>query len=209
MSDDLECGYPDLIFDANEDLPITFPSLTDIMNGLKTREMEIVHVPLEFELDVAITFANLAYLLAKRKKFSAAAVCLAEAASLQKHVFGHDHSIRLSTMESLAFVNIKMHRYDRALRVFEDMLRLEENKIATSNLYHLTIAKLLGNMSYVYLKMRKLSAALACLRGVIANQEASLPPGDESIEQTRNFMADIEAQLRNEQDGGGSQDAAE
>ena len=82
MSNDLDCGYPDLEFDAKHGLPESFPSLTVIMNGLKTREIEIVNIPPQFEQDVAVTFGNLAFLLAKRKKFSAAAVCLVEAASV-------------------------------------------------------------------------------------------------------------------------------
>ena len=81
------------------------------------------------------------------------------------------------------------------------MLRLEEKRFVTDDLYHLTIAKLLGNMSYVYLKMHKLRAALACLKEVLANQEASLPAEDKSIEQTRNFMADINMYLRKESKG--------
>ena len=93
-----------------------------------------------------------------------------------------------------------MHRYERALRIYEKMLEIEERRGTSSTVHNLTIAKLLGKMSFSYLKMHKNRAALACLKGVLANQEAVLPPDDPSITQTRNFMSDIKARLRRERE---------
>lgn len=201
LSKDLECGCPPLSLDDSlEGYNPPFPSLTDLMNGLKLKSIRISNLSIEHRFDAAITFSNLGSLLVKRGKFSAASVCLNTAEPILSKIVGEHHPVCYSTMEGQAFLNIKMHRYERALRIYEKMLEIEERRGTSSTVHHLTIAKLLGKMSFAYLKMHKNRAALACLKGVLANQEAVLPPDDPSITQTRNFMSDIKARLRKERE---------
>lgn len=201
LSKDLECGCPPLSLDDSlEGYNPPFPSLTDLMNGLKLKSIRVSNLPIEHRFDAAITFSNLASLLVKRGKFSAASVCLNMAEPILNKIVGEHHPVCYSTMEGQAFLNIKMHRYERALRIYEKMLEIEERRGTSSTVHHLTIAKLLGKMSFAYLKMHKNRAALACLKGVLANQEAVLTPDDPSITQTRNFMSDIKARLRRERE---------
>lgn len=201
LSKDLECGCPPLSLDDSlEGYNPPFPSLTDLMNGLKLKSIRVSNLPIEHRFDAAITFSNLASLLVKRGKFSAASVCLNMSEPILNKIVGEHHPVCYSTMEGQAFLNIKMHRYERALRIYEKMLEIEERRGMSSTVHHLTIAKLLGKMSFAYLKMHKNRAALACLKGVLANQEAVLPPDDPSITQTRNFMSDIKARLRKERE---------
>lgn len=201
MSKDLECGCPSLsLDDPLEDHSPPFPSLTDLMNGLKTKSVKIENLPSEHRFDFSIAFSNLGCLLVKRGKFSAASVCINSAESSLRETLDDYHPVCAQTMEGKAYLNIKMHRYERALRVYEQMLEIEEKRGIASTVHHLTIAKLLGKMSFAYLKMHKNRAALACLKGVLANQEAALPPDDPSIAQTRNFMNDIKARLKKERE---------
>ena len=201
LSKDLECGCPPLsLEDSLEGYNPPFPSLTDLMNGLKLKSIRVSNLPIEHRFDAAITFSNLGSLLVKRGKFSAASVCLNSAEPILNKTVGEHHPVCYSTMEGQAFLNIKMHRYERALRIYEKMLEIEERRGISSTVHHLTIAKLLGKMSFAYLKMHKNRAALACLKGVLANQEAVLSPDDPSITQTRNFMSDIKARLRKERE---------
>jgi tetratricopeptide (TPR) repeat protein len=201
LSKDLECGCPPLSLDDSlEGYNPPFPSLTDLMNGLKLKSIRASNLPIEHRFDAAITFSNLGSLLVKRGKFSAASVCLNTAEPILSKTVEDHNPVCYSTMEGQAYLNIKMHRYERALRIYEKMLEIEERRGTSSTVHHLTIAKLLGKMSFAYLKMHKNRAALACLKGVLANQEAVLPPDDPSITQTRNFMSDIKARLRKERE---------
>jgi len=201
MSKNLECGCPPLSLDGPlEGHSPPFPSLTELMNGIKAKRIKIENLPAEHKFDVSASFNNLAILLVKRGKYSAASVCVNSAESILSEALGQYHPVSYSTMEGKAYLNIKMHRYERALRVYEQMLEIEEKRGVTSSVGHLTIAKLLGKMSFAYLKMHKNRAALACLKGVLANQEAALPPDDASIAQTKSFMADIKARIRKERE---------
>ena len=201
MSKDLDCGCPPLSLDAPlEGHNPPFPSLTELMNGMKTKSIKVENLPSEHKFEVSVSFSNLASLLVKRRKFSAAAVCIDGAELFLIETLGEYHPICYSAMEGKAYLNIKMHRYERALHVYEQMLEMQEKRGIASTVHHLTVAKLLGKMSFAYLKMHKNRAALACLKGVLANQEAVLSPGDPSIVQTKNFMADIKSRLRNERE---------
>lgn len=83
-------------------------------------------------------------------------------------------------------------------QIYEDVLRTDQSLYASQSLYHQTMAKVLSNMYYVYVKMNKVQSGFWCLQGVLAHQESFLPPDDVRLEQTKDALEEEMKKLSND-----------
>ena len=152
---------------------------------------------------MAEALVNVGTIRTKRQQFDKAIVALEEAMMLQTLEYGDDHSVTLSTMDSLAYSYSKYGSHDNAVDLYQQMLSKQQAQVqmhasqhAQKHKFELECVKTLGKLSIVHEKQGNFCAALDCTSQILQIQRQYLDYDHADLQATKRTFSRIEKKVR-------------